>query len=373
MGKVISSETVMWGHPDKVCDYISDSILDCALSYSSNAKVAIETMTGVSSGKAHIILSGQMSPVVSDEEIDHIVSKCIKHIGYREKYKDLCGFYPEMPVLKFITKQSDDINRAVDKKAKSETGAGDQGMMYGYATNETEEFLPTPFVLSRNITNALSELIHKGEYDFLLGDGKAQVTVEYFNNFCKTKNIVVSVQNTDDYYTKEVVLDIVSACCDKMGMAIPHTDDIYINPSGKFEIGGCIADTGLTGRKIIADTYGGFAHHGGGAFSGKDGTKVDRSGAYMARKIAKSIVRNGFADKCEIGISYAIGKKEALSLNINTFGTGKIPAKLIHSYVKNTFDLTPNGIIESLGLGKPIFADLALIGHFGNEGYTWEL
>ena len=358
-----TSESVTEGHPDKLCDYISDKILDEYLKQDEDSRVAVETFA--SSNK--ITIAGQVTSK-GNVDIEKLARDTIKKIGYSRSDIDID--YKTCKIDINITKQSEDIACGVDTG-----GAGDQGIMFGFACNETENYMPYAINMAHKLSRELTRLRKEKILPYLGPDGKTQVTVEYENNKPKRiENVLVSTQHTEEISIEELRKDIKNQLIEKV---IPEdmmdkNTKIFINPTGRFVIGGPLGDTGLTGRKIIVDTYGGYARHGGGAFSGKDASKVDRSAAYMLRFIAKNIVANNYADKCEIQISYAIGVKEPLSIYINTFGTGKISDEEIINIIKNKFDLTPEGIINYLDLKKPIFSKTTNYGHFGKDELSWE-
>lgn len=372
MTYLFTSEAVSEGHPDKVCDAISDAIVDLYLSYDNQARTAIETLATTN----QVIISGETSSSisVSQEQIENTVRQTIKNIGYDQE-----GFsWKDVNIQSYLHKQSADIALGVDKM-----GAGDQGIMFGYAKKENgidTNYMPLAIHLSNRILASLSQARHSGEIKGILPDAKSQVTIEY-NKSGKplaAKKIVVSTQH-EAYLSQPEIREIVSRY---IRSALPKgwsidDGDILINPTGRFVIGGPDGDTGLTGRKIIVDTYGGSSPHGGGAFSGKDPTKVDRSAAYMLRYIAKNIVASGVADECTIQTSYAIGVAEPLSLCINTHGTSSVDESKLLKTVREMFDLTPAGIIKHLQLQKPIYLPTASYGHFGripdNDGhFSWE-
>lgn len=358
-----TSESVTEGHPDKLCDYISDTILDECLKQDSESRVAIETFASAN----EIFIAGQLTTnAVID--IDHIVREKIKEIGYDNSKTDID--YATCKIETNITKQSSDIAQGVDIG-----GAGDQGIMFGFASDETAEYMPFAISVAHKLAKRLTEVRKKGIIPHLRPDGKVQVTVEYDEDKVKRiDTILISTQHTEEAKLDELKYDIISNVI-KYVIPQKYLDDetkYFVNPTGRFVIGGPLGDTGLTGRKIIVDTYGGYARHGGGAFSGKDATKVDRSGAYMLRHIAKNIVANGFAKKCEIEISYAIGMEKPLSIYINTYGTNKIPEEKIVKIIEKNFDLTPKGIINYLDLKKPIYAKTTNYGHFGKADLSWE-
>ncbi len=360
-----SSESITEGHPDKVADQISDAILDAILAQDPTGRVACETL--VTTGLAFVAGEITTSCYV---DIPKIVRATIQGIGYDNP---VFGFdYNTCAVVTSIQGQSPDIAMGVDKG-----GAGDQGMMFGFASNETPEYMPMPISLAHKITRRVAELRKKNIVPYLRPDGKSQVTIEYENGKPKRCDaIVISVHHLPKASMKDITHDMKKLVIDRVIPAkyIDKNTKIYINPTGRFEVGGPQADTGLTGRKIIADTYGGFGSHGGGAFSGKDPTKVDRSASYMARYIAKNIVAAKLADKCEIQLAYAIGIAEPVSVMVDTTGTGKISDSRIGQLVRKNFDLTPLGIIKQLKLRRPIYKATAAYGHFGRneEGFTWE-
>ena len=371
MKKVLfTSESVTEGHPDKICDQISDAVLDEILKVDPVARVACETLT--TTGIVMVVGEITTSEYV---DIQSIVRNVLKDIGYtRAKY----GFDASTcSVVTSINEQSRDIALGVDsaleyKKGNEDkynsVGAGDQGMMFGYACTETEEFMPLPITLAHNLSKRLSYVRKNDILPYLRPDGKSQVTVEYIDGIPNIiEAIVVWTQHSPSVKTEQIEKDIKEVVINEVipSNLIDKNTKIYVNPTGRFEIGGPMGDAGLTGRKIIVDTYGGFGRHGGGAFSGKDPTKVDRSGAYMARYIAKNIVASGICEKLEIGISYAIGVAKPLSIYVDTFGTGKISDDEIIEIVKKVFDLRPAAIIDILDLRRPIYRQIAAYGHFG--------
>ena len=380
MKKVLfTSESVTEGHPDKVCDQISDAVLDEILKVDPVARVACETLT--TTGIVMVVGEITTSEYV---DIQSIVRNVLKDIGYtRAKY----GFDAlTCSVVTSINEQSRDIALGVDnaleyKKGNEDkdnsVGAGDQGMMFGYACTETEEFMPLPITLAHKLSKRLSYVRKNNILSYLRPDGKSQITVEYIDGIpTRIEAIVVSTQHSPSVKTEQIEKDIKEVVINEVipSNLIDENTKIYVNPTGRFEIGGPMGDAGLTGRKIIVDTYGGFGRHGGGAFSGKDPTKVDRSGAYMARYIAKNIVASGICEKLEIGISYAIGVAKPLSIYVDTFGTGKISDDKIIEIVKKVFDLRPAAIIDILDLRRPIYRQIAAYGHFGRNDLDlpWE-
>jgi len=360
---LFTSESVTEGHPDKLCDYISDSLLDEYLKQDMNSRVALETFAS----KNKISVMGQVTSN-AEVNIETIVRECIKEIGYDNEELDID--YRTCEVETNITKQSNDISMGVDTG-----GAGDQGIMFGYACDETSEYMPFAISMAHKLAVRLTEVRKNEEVEYLRPDGKTQVTVEYENDIPKRiEAILISNQHLSNTNLDEMKKDLIEKVINKVipNKYIDENTKIYINPTGRFVIGGPLGDTGLTGRKIIVDTYGGYARHGGGAFSGKDPSKVDRSAAYMLRHIAKNVVANNYAKKCEIQISYAIGIKKPISINIHTFETNTIPEEDIIKIVEDKFDLTPNGIIEYLKLKDPIYTKTTNYGHFGKEDLTWE-
>ena len=358
-----TSESVTEGHPDKLCDYISDSILDECLKQDKNSRVAIETFVSANT----VTIAGQITSTAR-LKIGELVREKIKEIGFDNENTDID--YRTCKIQAEITKQSLDIAMGVDTG-----GAGDQGLMFGYACDETKEYMPYAIEMAHKLSKKLTEVRKTGEIAYLRPDGKTQVTVEYKNDKPKRiETILISTQHLDNISMEDLKRDIIEkVICTTIPKDMMDKDTkIYINPTGRFVIGGPLGDTGLTGRKIIVDTYGGYARHGGGAFSGKDASKVDRSAAYMLRHIAKNIVANGYAKKCEIQVAYAIGMKEPLSICVNTFGTSEKTEEELVKIIKDKFDLTPNGIIEYLGLKEPIYTRTTNYGHFGKENLPWE-
>ena len=374
---LFSSESVTEGHPDKVCDQISDGILDAILAKDKNARVACESL--VSTGM--VVITGEIS---TDAYVDftQVVRETLKDIGYVQGVQ--VGFEADsVAVISAIKEQSPDIAMGVDRFKEAGTeeldafGAGDQGIMFGYACNETKELMPLPISLAHRLSKKLSDVRKDGTLTYLRPDGKTQVTVEYQDGApVRLENIVVSTQHDADTDLDTIRKDIEKYVIDPV-VADKWMDEntkIYINPTGRFVEGGPVADAGLTGRKIIVDTYGGYARHGGGCFSGKDPTKVDRSAAYAARYVAKNLVAAGVCDKCEIGLSYAIGIAKPLSVYVESYGTSKLTDNEIEDLVHEVFDLRPAAIIRDLDLLRPIYKDVAAYGHFGREDVKapWE-
>ena len=375
MIKLFTSESVTEGHPDKLCDYISDSILDSYLAKDENARVACETVAG----KGEIFITGEITSV-AEVDIEKVVRQAVKEIGYDNSNLDMD--YRTCKITISISKQSPDIALGVDKALETKEGeeldsegAGDQGIMFGFACDETEEFMPLPISLAHKLAKRLSEVRKQNIINYLRPDGKVQVTVEYEDaKPIRVDTIVVSTQHKKEVDLETLKRDIKEKVISEVvpQELLDEKTKYFINPTGRFVIGGPLGDSGLTGRKIIVDTYGGYARHGGGAFSGKDATKVDRSAAYMARFLAKNIVANGYAKKCEIQFSYAIGVAKPVSIYIDTFGTNTIPEEEIIRKIENKFDLTPRGIINYLDLRKPIYTKTTNYGHFGKADLNWE-
>lgn len=359
----LTSESVTKGHPDKVADLISDCILDEYLKEDKNSRVAVETL--ISNNK--VTVAGQVSSNTK-VDIEKLVRNTLKNVEYNNS--EVTMDYKTCDVEVNLTEQSKDVAMGVD-----DGGAGDQGIIFGYATDETEEYMPYPISLAHKLSRKIDEVRENKILPYLKSDGKVQVTVEYINDTpIRVDTILISVQHSKDVNIIQLQKDILEEVI--LETVDPEMLDIetkfYINPTGRFVIGGAKADTGLTGRKIIVDTYGGIARHGGGAFSGKDATKIDRSGAYMLRHIAKNVVANGLARKCEIQMSYGIGLRYPISIYIDCFGTNRIPEGLIIKLIKERFDLTPRGIIDYLKLQEPVYAKTTNYGHFGREEFNWE-
>lgn len=363
---LFTSESVTEGHPDKIADQISDAILDACLEQDPYSRVACETLTAT----GLVVIAGEIT-TKAYVDFQTLVRGVVSSIGYNNA---LYGFDSNTcAVISSINKQSGDIAMGVDTG-----GAGDQGMMFGYACNETKELMPMPISLAHKLTHKLSEVRKNGLLPYLRPDGKSQVTVEYdeHNKPIRVDAVVISSQHAETVTNEELRADILKHVIQTVVPAemLDADTKYHINPTGRFVIGGPMGDTGLTGRKIIVDSYGGVGRHGGGAFSGKDPTKVDRSAAYMARYIAKNIVGAGLADRCEVQLAYAIGVAEPVSVLIETFGTGKLSGQKLSELVRSNFKLTPKGIIESLNLRRPIYKKTAAYGHFGREDsdFTWE-
>ncbi len=362
---LFTSESVTEGHPDKIADQISDAILDCVMAQDPKGRVACETL--VTTGAA--IIAGE---ITTDCYVDFpkVVRDTIREVGYtRAKYgfdADTCA------IISTVQEQSPDIAMGVDTG-----GAGDQGMMFGYACRDTEELMPMPITLAHKLVKKVSELRRSGVLDWARPDGKSQVTIEYVDNKpVRVDAIVLSIQHSPSVDQARIAADLKDHVIPKIvpKAFIDAKTKFYFNPTGRFEIGGPHGDTGLTGRKIIVDTYGGWAPHGGGAFSGKDPTKVDRSASYMARYMAKNLVASGVCERAQIQIAYAIGVADPVSVLVDTFGTGKVDEQKMLKVIREIFNLTPKGIIESLDLRRPIYKKTAAFGHFGRdeEGFTWE-
>jgi S-adenosylmethionine synthetase len=380
--RLFTSESVTEGHPDKICDQISDSVLDAFLRSDPNARVACE----VSVTTGLVLVAGEISTRSDYVDIPSIVRNTIKDIGYtRAKY----GFdYQTCAVLTAIDEQSPDIAQGVDKALEAREGqmsdeqidaigAGDQGLMFGFAVNETPELMPLPISLAHKLSRRLTEVRKEGIVEYLRPDGKTQVTVEYDGDKpVRVDTIVISTQHADEISLQRIKQDMMEQVIKPVVPAnlIDENTKYFINPTGRFVIGGPQGDAGLTGRKIIVDTYGGYARHGGGAFSGKDPTKVDRSGAYAARYVAKNIVAAGLAEKCEVQVAYAIGVAQPVSIAVDTFDTGKVSEELLVELVRKHFDLRPAGIIKMLDLRRPIYRQVAAYGHFGRNDLDlpWE-
>lgn len=375
MKRLFTSESVTEGHPDKLCDYISDSILDAYLEKDENSRVACETVAS----KGVVFITGEITSKAS-VDIEKIARNAIKEIGYDNANTDMD--YKTCKIEVNISKQSADIALGVDESLEEKVGqaiisegAGDQGIMFGFACDETENYMPMPIYLAHKLAERLAYVRKNNIINYLRPDGKVQVTVEYENNEpIRIDTIVVSTQHNENVEQDTLKQDIKEKVINEIvpKKLLDENTKYYINPTGRFVIGGPLGDSGLTGRKIIVDTYGGYSRHGGGAFSGKDATKVDRSASYMARHIAKNIVANGYARKCEIELSYAIGVARPISIFVETFGTNTIPENEIVKKIESKFDLTPRGIINYLKLNRPIYKKTTNYGHFGKQELEWE-
>ena len=366
---LFTSESVTEGHPDKICDQVSDSILDEIISQDPDSRVAVEAMTTT----GIVFVAGEVTSRAKFDAQD-VVRRTVRNIGYDGLKHGFDG--NSCAVLTSIHEQSPDISMGVSKNEDGVQGAGDQGLMFGYATSETPEFMPLPITLAHKLTMRLAAVRKEGTLDWIGPDGKSQVSVIYEDAVPKNiDTVVVSTQHTEDVsisqVREEIISKVIKPICDDL---INNSTKFLVNPTGRFVIGGPVGDTGLTGRKIIADTYGGMGRHGGGAFSGKDPSKVDRSACYMARYIAKNIVSSGLASKCEVQLAYAIGVAEPVSIMVDTFNTGKINEEKIESQVREIFDTTPLGIISTLLLKRPIYKKTAAYGHFGRNDpdFSWE-
>ena len=370
-----TSESVSPGHPDKLCDHLSDTILDHVLEQDKNSRVACETFVkGKENQPGTVVVGGEIT-TKGDLDVDELIRKTILEIGYDSNELGFNG--NECEIIKLLTKQSPDIQMGVDRAEQKKQGAGDQGLMFGYASDETEFLMPAPIYYSHRLVEKQTELLRSKKVSWLRPDAKSQVTFQYENDKPKfIDTVVLSTQHSSDisledlreFVKNEIIFKVIPSSL------INNTTRIFINPTGNFVEGGPLGDSGLTGRKIIVDTYGGMARHGGGAFSGKDPSKVDRSAAYAARYIAKNIVASKLATRCEIQLSYAIGVAEPTSTLVNTFGTGTISDEKISSIISNVFDLTPYGIISSLDLLNVKYKPTAGFGHFGrnDKNFTWE-
>ena len=370
--KLFTSESVSEGHPDKMADQISDAVLDALLEQDPRARVAVETM--IKTG--FLCVAGEVTTTATID-LEALVRQVIVDIGYDDSSKGFDG--RTCGVLDALGKQSSNIAQGVDREDPRDQGAGDQGMMFGYATNETDVLMPAPITYAHRLVKRQSEVRKSGELPWLLPDAKSQVTFVYEDGKpVGLDAVVLSTQHTRDVSNetlREGVMEmIIKPILPAEWLSQVSSDNIHINPTGRFEVGGPQGDCGLTGRKIIVDTYGGMARHGGGAFSGKDPSKVDRSAAYATRYVAKNIVAAGLADRCEVQVSYAIGVAEPISISVDTFNTGKIPEDRITALIRDHFDLTPWGILESLNLIRPMYLPTAAYGHFGREDLdlSWE-
>jgi len=372
---LLTSESVTEGHPDKICDQISDAVLDACLKKSPSARVACESAIKSDASQHWVAVFGETTPAIAPQEVDGLVRDTLREIGYTDvAFGTSCD---EVRVEVLLSSQSADIAQGVDKSLESregdqdddlDTGAGDQGMMFGYATDETAELMPLPIVLAHRLTRRLAEVRKQGTLDWLRPDGKSQVSVEYVDGVPdRIGAIVVSTQHSEEVEEKEIrdaVLELIVAPVVPPALLDQKTN-YFVNPTGRFVVGGPFGDAGLTGRKIIVDSYGGLARHGGGAFSGKDPTKVDRSGAYAARWVAKNVVAAGLAKRCEVQIAYAIGVARPVSVAVETFGTERAGSAEIAAAIHEVFDLRPAAIIRDLDLRRPIYQPTASYGHFG--------
>jgi S-adenosylmethionine synthetase len=381
---LFSSESVTEGHPDKMCDQISDAVLDWALSKTPSARVACESGIKSDETRSWVAVFGEVTPAVPDEVVDEIVRRVITKIGYTEP--DTGFDLNNATIVSVLSRQSGDIAMGVDQALEAkqgelqddlDTGAGDQGMMFGYACDESPELMPLPIALAHRLTRRLSEVRKNGTLKWLRPDGKSQVTVEYrFGQPARVDAVVISTQHAADVDNEQIERDVKKHVIEPVieSKLLDDETKYFINPTGRFVVGGPFGDSGLTGRKIIVDTYGGMARHGGGAFSGKDPTKVDRSAAYAARWVAKNVVAAGLAKRCEVNLAYAIGVARPVSVAVECFGTEAVPVEQIERAITETFDLRPAGIIKSLNLRRPIFEQTAAYGHFGRTDLDvpWE-
>jgi S-adenosylmethionine synthetase len=381
---LFSSESVTEGHPDKMCDQISDAVLDWALSQTPSARVACESGIKSDETRSWVAVFGEVTPAVPDNVVDEIVRRVITRIGYTTP--DTGFDLGNATIESVLSRQSGDIAMGVDQALEAkqgeleddlDTGAGDQGMMFGYACDESPELMPLPIALAHRLTRRLSEVRKDGTLKWLRPDGKSQVTVEYhFGQPARVDAVVISTQHSPDVDNEQIERDVKEHVIKPVieSNLLDDETKYFINPTGRFVVGGPFGDSGLTGRKIIVDTYGGMARHGGGAFSGKDPTKVDRSAAYAARWVAKNVVAAGLAKRCEVNLAYAIGVARPVSVAVETFGTEAVPVEQIERAITETFDLRPAGIIKSLDLRRPIFEQTAAYGHFGRTDLDvpWE-
>lgn len=365
---LFTSESVSEGHPDKIADQISDAVLDAILEQDSHARVACETYV-----KTGMVMVGGEITTSAWVDIEEITRKTVREIGYT--HSDMGFDADSCAILNTIGKQSPDINQGVDRTSPEEQGAGDQGLMFGYACNETEVLMPAPITYSHRLVQRQAQVRKSGELNWLRPDAKSQVTFAYENGKpVGIDAVVLSTQHSEDISQKDLVEAVMETIIKPVLPAelITSATKSFINPTGRFVIGGPMGDCGLTGRKIIVDTYGGMARHGGGAFSGKDPSKVDRSAAYAARYVAKNVVAAGLADKCELQVSYAIGVAEPTSISVETFGTSKLEESRLIELIREHFDLRPYGLIQMLDLERPIYLPTAAYGHFGRDEFPWE-
>ena len=365
---LFTSESVAEGHPDKIADQVSDAILDAILAQEPKSRVACETMTKT----GMVIVAGEIT-TNAVIEVEHIVRQTVLEIGYDHSDKGFDG--NTCAVLNGLGKQSQDIAQGVDRKSPEEQGAGDQGLMFGYATIETDSYMPAPIIYSHRLVEKQAEVRKNGKLPWLRPDAKSQCTFRYEDNKpVAIDAVVLSTQHAPDISLKDLQEAVMEEIIKPVLPAkwLNKNTAYHINPTGRFVIGGPMGDCGLTGRKIIVDSYGGFARHGGGAFSGKDPSKVDRSAAYAARYVAKNVVAAGLAERCEVQVSYAIGVAKPTSVTVETFGTNKVPEEKIIAAVNKNFDLRPYGSVKVLDLLKPIYKKTASYGHFGREGFSWE-